>query len=88
MRRAIRDWFLSILRLIRFVFWYGVAVLGMFYLLPRVGAFLEGQYDSLSSTVKFAAVLGFFLVATIWHVVEVRKRWSQSWRTSDRMETQ
>ncbi len=75
MNQVLRGWLISVLRLVRFVFWYSIGIAGLFYLLPHVAVFLEGQYESLSGIVRFASVLGYFAVVIGWHVVETRDRW-------------
>ncbi len=67
----------SFLKLFRFLAWYGVAVVTIFYLLPISGLMLEAQYEALSGTVRFFAVLGFFLVVGAWQVLSMRDRWRQ-----------
>ena len=64
----------SLLKLFRFLAWYGIVVVMIFYLLPIVGLVVEMQYDMLSSAAKFFAVIGFFLVAGAWHIMSVRDR--------------
>jgi hypothetical protein len=63
----------SLLRLFKFLFWYGAAVAAMFLLLPVAGAFLQEQYEALSGTARMAAVAGFFLVVAVWHLAGRRK---------------
>jgi 4-hydroxybenzoate polyprenyltransferase len=53
MKKTLLDGWKSLLRLLRFVFWYGFAVAVLLYLLPAAGLLLEQHYEALSSTVKF-----------------------------------
>ena len=64
----------SLLRLFKFLFWYGAAVAVMFLLLPVAGAFLQEQYEALSGTARMAAVAGFFLVVAVWHLAGRREQ--------------
>jgi 4-hydroxybenzoate polyprenyltransferase len=61
MKKTLLDGWKSLLRLLRFVFWYGFAVAVLLYLLP-------------SSTVKFFAVLGLFALIGAWQVLSIRDR--------------
>lgn len=64
----------SVLRLIRFLFWYGIAVAGMFYLLPLAGALVESRYDELSGAAKLYSIIGFFGVVGAWQALAMRSR--------------
>ena len=64
----------SLLKLFRFLAWYGVGVVTIFYLLPIIGLMVEVQYDQLSSSAKFLAVIGLFLVAGVWQIISMRDR--------------
>jgi hypothetical protein len=64
----------SLLRLLRFLAWYGVAVVALFYVLPVAGLMIEVQYDMLSSTARFFSVIGVFAVIAIWQVIALRDR--------------
>ena len=75
MKKVVRGWQDSVIRLLRFVFWYSIGVLGLLYVLPAAGVFLEAKYESLGNTARFASVLGFFVVVACWHVLETRDRW-------------
>ena len=66
------------LKLVRFLAWYSVAVIAVFYLLPIAGLVIEVQYEALSGVTKFLAVIGLFLVAGVWQVVSMRDRWRNS----------
>jgi hypothetical protein len=80
----VKDAFVSLLRLVRFVAWYAAAVALLFYLLPILGLLLEERYDMLSSSVKFFSVLGFFVVVAAWQLVDRRDRMRASIRENPR----
>lgn len=71
----------SFLKLLRFLAWYGVAVVTLFYLLPVVGLMIEVQYDALSSTAKFFSIIGVFAVVAIWQTLALRDRLTRTVRT-------
>jgi len=75
MKRALKNGWNSFLKLFRFLAWYAIAVASMLYVLPLAGLFLEGQYEALSSAVKFLAVIGFVLVIVAWQVMSQWERW-------------
>ena len=75
MKKSLIDGWNSFLKLFRFLAWYGVGVVTIFYLLPVVGLMVEVQYDMLSNAVKFFAIIGIFLVAGAWQMISVRDRW-------------
>ena len=74
MKNSLVNGWSSFLRLFRFLAWYGVGVVTIFYLLPIVGLMVEVQYDLLSSSAKFFAVIGLFLVAGVWQIISMRDR--------------
>jgi uncharacterized membrane protein len=74
MKKTLLDGWKSLLRLLRFVFWYGFAVAVLLYLLPAAGLLLEQHYEALSSTVKFFSVLGLFAVIGAWQILSIRDR--------------
>jgi len=69
---------ISLLKLLRFLAWYGIAVVTLFYLLPVAGLVVEVQYDALSSTARFFSVIGFFMVFAIWQTISLRDRLRQA----------
>ena len=75
MKKSLIDGWNSLLKLFRFLAWYGVGVVAIFYLLPVVGLMVEVQYDMLSNVAKFLAIIGMFLVAGAWQMISVRDRW-------------
>jgi hypothetical protein len=64
----------GLLKLLKFLAWYGIAVVTLFYLLPVAGLMIEVQYEALNSSAKFFAVIGFFMVLAIWQVISLRDR--------------
>ena len=74
MKNSLINGWNSFLKLFRFLAWYGVGVVIIFYLLPIVGLMVEVQYDLLSSSAKFIAVIGLFLVAGAWQIISMRDR--------------
>ena len=83
MRFAIKDAFQSLTRLFRFIAWYAVAVMAVFYLLPFLAHFLEGYFDAMSRSVKFFAVIGFFAIVAVWHIADRRDRIRSSVKNRD-----
>jgi hypothetical protein len=78
MKNSLFNGWNSFLKLFRFLAWYGVGVVTIFYLLPIVGLMVEVQYDLLSSAAKFIAVIGLFLVAGAWQIMSMRDRQRES----------
>jgi len=64
----------SLLKLLRFLAWYGIAVVTLFYLLPVAGLMIEVHYDALSSTARFFSIIGVFVVIAVWQVLDLRDR--------------
>lgn len=64
----------GLVRLARFLFWYGAAVTLLLYGLPMLGAYLQSGYESLSGTAKLVALAGFFAGTAILHVRGRRDR--------------
>lgn len=71
----------SLLKLLRFLTGYGIAVALLFYLLPVAGLLLETQYDALSSSAKFFSVIGVFAVLAIWQAATLRDRMKRTPQT-------
>ena len=61
-------------RLVRFLFWYGVAVALLLYGLPAVASVLQPGYESISGTFKLIALAGFLTGIAVWHVRNHRDR--------------
>ncbi len=78
MKRALINGWNSFLKLVRFLFWYAVVVTTIFYLLPMVAVFVEGQYEAMNGAAKFISILGFFSVIGAWQIVSQRDRWRES----------
>jgi len=74
MKRTLADAWKSLMRLLRFLAWYGVAVAALLYLLPAAGLVLEQHYDTLNSTVKFFSILGILAVIGVWQAAGMRNR--------------
>ena len=74
MKNSLIDGWNSFLKLFRFMAWYGIGVVTIFYLLPMLGLMLEVQYDLLSSSARFIAFIGLFLVAAAWQIMSMRDR--------------
>jgi hypothetical protein len=74
MKKSLVDGWNSFLKLFRFLAWYGVGVVTIFYLLPIVGLLAEVQYQMLSSATKFLAIIGVFLVTATWQILSKRDR--------------
>ena len=68
MKNIIVNAWINFLKLFRFLVWYTIGIAAVFYLLPRLGIFIEGKYDALASSVKFFSVIGFFAIIAIWHL--------------------
>jgi len=69
MKSSFVDGWKNVLKLFRFLFWYGIAVAGMFYLLPLAGALLESRYDQMSGTAKLFSIVGFLGVVGSWYAL-------------------
>ena len=78
MKKSLIDSWNSLLKLLRFLAWYGIGVVTLFYLLPIVGLMVEVQYDLMSSAAKFLAVLGLFFVVGAWQAISMRDRQRQA----------
>ncbi len=74
MKNAIVNAWISFLKLFRLVVWYTVGIAVIFYLLPRLGIFVEGKYDTLTSSVKFFSLIGFLAIIAIWHLTALKNR--------------
>jgi hypothetical protein len=74
MNNSSENAWISFLKLLRFVALYTIGIAAVFYLLPRLGIFIEGKYDALTSSVKFFSVIGFFAVIAVWHLTSLKDR--------------
>jgi hypothetical protein len=74
MKNSIVNAWISFLKLFRFVVWYTVGLAVIFYLLPKLGIFIEGKYDALTSSVKFFSLIGFLAIIAIWHLTALKNR--------------
>ena len=68
----------SMLRLVRFMLLYGLAVAMLLWLLPMAGLFLEHQYEAMTSMAKVLAMLGLFGAVGAWQWHNLRQRWRHS----------
>ena len=84
MKNATESAWHSVQQLVRFLFWYVIAVAGVFYLLPLAGLFLENSYDGLGHAARLLAVSGFVIAITVWQLFAARDRWR---RTANRKKT-
>ena len=75
MKKSLVESWNALMKLVRFLVWYAAGVSLVFYLLPIAGLVLEVQYESLSNSTRFFAVIGFFAVVVAWQVVSIRDRW-------------
>jgi hypothetical protein len=64
----------SLVRLFRFLFWYGAAVALLLHGLPLAGAYLQSGYESLSGTAKLIALAGFLAGIATWELRSRRDR--------------
>ena len=71
MKYAIVEAIHSVLKLLRFLFWYAIAVAGVLYVLPLAAIHLQEQYDALNSVARLLALVGLFLVIAIWQIREI-----------------
>jgi len=69
MSRALVEGWKSFLKLCRFLFWYGLSVTAILYLLPMAAQVAESRYEAMSSTIRFFAVIGFFAIVGGWQVI-------------------
>ena len=74
MKASTKNEWRNVSRLVRFLFWYAIAVAVLFVVMPAAASFLEAQYESLSGTLRIAMVSGFFAVIAVWQVLRQRDR--------------
>lgn len=74
MKKSLENGWNRFLKLFRFLAWYGVAIVALLYLLPIIGLLTDMQYDLVSSTAKFFAVIGSIVVIGAWHITNTRDR--------------
>ena len=74
MKHAMIDRWNSLLSLLRFLFWYGIAVAAILYLLPWAGQLAQHQYEAMSSTTRLLSVIGFFAAVGGWQLFATRFR--------------
>jgi hypothetical protein len=88
MRSARVESWKSLLKLLRFLFWYGIAVTAVLYLLPMAAVAVEDRYAAMSSTARLFCVIGFFVVIGAWQVMSMRDRvkWLRPGRRESRVD--
>jgi len=74
MKQSLENDWDRFLKLCRFLAWYSVAIVALLYLLPIIGLLTDMQYDLVSSTAKFFAVIGSIVVIGAWHITNTRDR--------------
>jgi type III secretory pathway component EscS len=74
MKYPIVEAFRSAFKLVRFLFWYAVAVAGVLYVLPMAAIHLQEQYDALNSVARLLALVGMLLVIAIWQIRDFYSR--------------
>ena len=62
----------SILRLARFLFWYGSAVAALLFVLPWAGEALQARYEGMSVTARLVSATGFFVLVGGWQIIVIR----------------
>jgi positive regulator of sigma E activity len=82
MKKSLIDGMNSFFKLLRFLAWYGIGVVTIFYLLPIIGLMIEVQYEQMSGAARFSAVLGLFLVVGAWQLLSMRDRRRESLQTA------
>jgi len=78
MNNGRRDGWMTLFRLVRFLFWYGAAVTALLYLLPLAGAQAQHLYDALDSTTKVFLLGGFFAVIGAWQFRRIASIFSRA----------
>jgi hypothetical protein len=56
----------SLLRLIRFLFWYALGVAAVFKVLPTVAVYLQGQYDALIPVARYSLLAALTVLTVAW----------------------
>ena len=74
MKHALSDSWKSMLSLLRFLFWYGILVAAILYLLPWAGQLAQHQYEAMNSIARLFSVIGFFAVVGAWQLLATRFR--------------
>lgn len=64
----------SVIRLGRFLFWYGFAVAVLLFMLPWAGELLQTRYEGMSAAARLLWAVGFFAVAGAWQMFVMRDR--------------
>jgi hypothetical protein len=76
MTKAQIDSLKSVLRLLRFLFWYAVVVAVLVYLLPIAGEWVQGEYEAMSVGARATAVAVLLVSVAVWQLAGmfVRRR--------------
>ena len=62
----------SLIRLLRFLFWYAMAVVTALFILPRAALLIESYYETMGSVLRLAIVVGFVTAVAAWHLIRTR----------------
>lgn len=86
MTKAQIDSLKSVLRPLRFLFWYAVVVVALVYLLPFAGEWVQGEYEAMSVGARASSVAVFLVGAAVWQLagIFVRRRHLRDNRISNR----
>jgi uncharacterized membrane protein len=68
MTKAHIDSLKSVLRLLRFLFWYAVVVVALVYLLPFAGEWVQGEYEAMSVGARATSVAVVLVGVTVWQL--------------------
>ena len=68
MKNSVIDSWKSAFRLVNFVAWYLIIIVGAFYLLPMIGLYLEDRYDALAKPAKLISIISFFAAIAWWQI--------------------
>ena len=86
MTKAHIDSLKSLLRLLRFLFWYAVVVVALVYLLPSAAKWIQAEYEAMSVGARAASVTVFLVSAALWQLAGTlgRRRQIRGNLSSDR----
>jgi len=74
MNRSLIEGWKSLLKLVKFLFWYAFALAAFLYALPWLGRELEHYYDAMSSRARLLAITAFFVVIIARQFISWRTR--------------
>ena len=69
----------NFLRLLRFLVWYAVALVALFFFLPMLGEWLQSLYESLDGQLRIILVSGFFAGVGIWQLLSLKRSAENEW---------